>query len=56
MSNAIKIRTNSDKAKSLLFRTIVTARKACKATKTTTKAIYTETKKVSKDAWNADIS
>ena len=56
MSNALKVRTNSDKAKSLLFKSIVGVRKAVKAVKTTTKAVCVETRNVSKEAWNADIS
>ena len=50
MSNAIKIRTNSDKAKSLLFNTIVSARKIYKSTKDNGKALYTETKATVKAA------
>ena len=56
MSNSLKIRTNSDKAKSLLFNAIVTARKITKSTIKTTKSVYTETKNTSKQAWNANIS
>lgn len=55
MSKSIKIRTNSDKAKSLLFNAIVNVRTAYKATKDTSKAIYKETIKVTKDAMNHQI-
>jgi hypothetical protein len=50
MSNSLKIRTNSDKARSFLFNAIVTTRKLYKSTKDNTKAVYTETKATVKAA------
>ena len=63
MSKSIKIRTNTDKAKSMLFNAIVATRKATKkAVKHSKKAATTanstrkEFTSIAKQAWNSDIS